>query len=393
MDGQTPGDKGRRRSSGSTTLSTMEDLFEAYSASQHSEVSGPFIHAGDLDRQSYIDARMGVLAVSHPLFAPGPAPSLLPPPPAHLPTPPRIELEESDEAVPTPPTRILDRVRPRSASGFVSAQGASAFAADKFDPEFDSALGQHEDEILFAGGKPIFQPYETTFGRYKLFPSTDPAPRLPQPVTRPVVPARYRSRYREHLDKPTSSTAAYMNKGKQRAEGSAISAVDSRPAKSDASYPSDRILTPYKHLLQNGPPTILEDSTSPQCSPSIRTHPSTPSMAPTIPISVSGYDDDQDLLLKRQDKITPRMIEAGRTHSLANNNDWLRRDKQGKLRSWSLFILCTIIPFALLLIIFGVFDKVMTKRCGPHSRPTLVQKNIAKYICVVEVIFWPTLAA
>ncbi|KAI5254045.1 hypothetical protein E4T42_02527 [Aureobasidium subglaciale] len=393
MDGQVPGDKGRRISRGSATLSTVESLLEAYAASQHSEASGPFIHAGDLDRQSYIDARMGVSAVPRPLFAPGPAPSLLPPSPAHLPAPPRVELEESDEAVPTPPTRILDRERPASVSGFLSALGTGAFAAEESDHESDSAFEQHEDEVVSAGEVSVFQPYETSFGRYKLFPSTDPTPRLPQSVNRPVVPARYRSRYREHLDEPTSPTVAYVDKGKQRAEEPATGAVDTSPPKSDVSYPSDRILTPYKHFLQNGPPPGLEDRTSPQSSPSIRTRPSTSSMAPTIPISVSGYDDDQDLMLKRQDKITPRVIEAGRTHSLANDNDWLQRDKQGKFRSWSLFIVCTIIPFALLLLIFGVLDKTMAKRCGAHSRPTLVQKNVAKYVCVVEVIFWPTLAA
>ncbi|KAG9715510.1 hypothetical protein KCU73_g15909, partial [Aureobasidium melanogenum] len=77
MDGQSPS-KGVRRSSGSTTLSS---LVEAYAASERSDVSPAFIHAGDLDRQSYVDAR-GELAAGPPsLPAPGPAPSLLLPPP------------------------------------------------------------------------------------------------------------------------------------------------------------------------------------------------------------------------------------------------------------------------------------------------------------------------
>ena len=109
MDDQPPKDKGVGHLNGSTTLNALEDLVEAYAASEHSDDSHAFIHAGDLNRQSYIDARLEDAAALAPASTPGPAPSLLPPMPACRPAPFRGELlDESEVGVPTPPTRILD---------------------------------------------------------------------------------------------------------------------------------------------------------------------------------------------------------------------------------------------------------------------------------------------
>jgi hypothetical protein len=81
MDGQTPS-KGDQRGS----LSTIEGLVEAYAASVRSDDSHAFIHAGELDRQSYIDARRQLAALPAPLLSPGPAPSPLRLSSARLPT-------------------------------------------------------------------------------------------------------------------------------------------------------------------------------------------------------------------------------------------------------------------------------------------------------------------
>ncbi|KAH0370426.1 hypothetical protein KCU65_g2509, partial [Aureobasidium melanogenum] len=312
MDGQSPS-KGARRSSGSTTL---ESLVEAYAASARSEVSPAFIHAGDLDRQSYVDARCEVAAGPPSLPAPGPAPSLLlPPPPVYRPVPYRGE-DESDEAVPTPPTRILDRAPPPSISRFLSELGSGVFHAEESDNDSVSAMGQQEEETSVFGEVKASQPYETSFGRYNLFPDVELAPRISRP-----------------------------------------------------------------------------NNTIPKTSPNIQPRPSTPSLASTIPLDISGYNDDQDLVLQRQDKASPHLIENARTHSLINDTVWLRRDKEGRRRSWALFVICAIVPFILFLFAFGVFDKTMVQLAGTHARPTLRQKSLAKYLCVVEIVAWPGLVA
>ncbi|KAK6003068.1 hypothetical protein QM012_000913 [Aureobasidium pullulans] len=316
MDGQAPS-KGVRKSSGSTTLSTLESLVEAYAASERSDVSPAFIHAGDLDRQSYVDAR-GELAVERPsLPASGPAPSLLlpPPPPARRP-PPYIGEDESDEAVPTPPTRILDRAPPPSVSRFLSGLDSGVFDAEESDHDSVSAMGQQEEDTSVFGEVKVSQPYETSFDRYNLFPDVGLAPRLSR-----------------------------------------------------------------------------SDSTMPQPPSHIHFQPSSPSLASTVPLNISGYDDDQGLMLQRQTKSSPRRLENPRTHSLSNDSAWLQRDKEGKRRSWTLFVVCAIFPFILFLFAFGVFDKVMVQMAGTHARPTLRQKSLAKYLCVVEVVAWPSLAA
>ncbi|CAD0115554.1 unnamed protein product [Aureobasidium uvarum] len=312
MDGN---DKGVRPSSGLTTLSTLEGLVEAYAASDRSR-SPAFIHAGDLDRQSYIDARREPFPVS----SPGPAPSLLPPPtPAYRPVRYRGE-DESDEAVPTPPTRILDRAPPPPVSRFLSGLSSGVFDAEESDHDSVSEMGQQED-ALNLGKVKASQPYETSFGKFKLFPDSERAPKTKDP---------------QHSTTP--------------------------------------------------PPLPLP-------LPSIRTQASAPSLAPTIPLDISSYDDDQDLILERQDKPTPRLIESARTHSLANDSAWLQRSKQGKRRSWALFVVCSVFPFILFIFAFGGFDKVMVQLAGTHARPTLYQKSFAKYLCVVEVVAWPSLAA
>lgn len=316
MDGQTPS-KGVRRSSGSTTLSTLESLVEAYAVSERSDVSPAFIHAGDLDRQSYVDARRELVAGPPSLPAPGPAPSLLlpPPPPAHLP-PSYLGEEESDEAVPTPPTRILDRAPPPSVSRFLSGLGSGVFNEEESDHDCVSIMGQQEEETSVFGKVKASQPYETSFGRYNLFPDVELAPRISR-----------------------------------------------------------------------------SDSTVPQPPPSMQPRPSTPSLASTIPLDISGFDNDQDLMLQRQDKSTPRLLENARTHSLINDTAWLQRDKEGKRRSWALFVVCAVFPFILFLFASGIFDKVMVQMAGTHARPTLRQKSFAKYLCVVEIVAWPSLAA
>ncbi|KAH0337554.1 hypothetical protein KCU81_g8061, partial [Aureobasidium melanogenum] len=315
MNGQSPS-KRNRRLSGSTTLSTLEGLVEAYAASERSEVSPAFIHAGDLDRQSFVDARRELVAGRPSLPAPGPAPSLLlPPPPVYHPAPYRGE-DESDEVVPTPPTRILDRAPLPSVSRFLSELGSGVFHAEESDHDSVSAMGQQEEETSVFGGVKASQPYETSFGRYNLFPDVKLAPRISRP-----------------------------------------------------------------------------DSTIPQISPKIHPRPSTPSLASTIPLDISGYNNDQDLMLQRQDKPSPRLIENARTHSLINDSVWLQRDKEGRRRSWSLFVVCAIFPFILFLFAFGVFDRIMVQLAGTHARPTLRQKSLAKYLCVVEIVAWPSLVA
>lgn len=316
MDGQPP-NKGARRSSGSITLSTLESLVEAYAASERSDASPAFIHAGDLDRQSYVDARRELVAGPPSLPAPGPAPSLLlpPPPPAHLP-PRYLGEEESDEAVPTPPTQILDRAPPSSVSRFLSGSGSGDFDEEESGHDSVSAMGQQEEETSVFGEVKASRPYETSFGRYNLFPDVELAPRLPRP-----------------------------------------------------------------------------DSTMPQPPQSTCPRPSTPSLASTIPLDISGFDNDQDLMLQRQGKSTPRLLENARTHSLINDTVWLQRDKEGKRRSWALFVVCAVFPFILFLFAFGLFDKVMVQMAGTHARPTLRQKSLAKYLCVVEIVAWPSLAA
>ncbi|KAG9527869.1 hypothetical protein KCU93_g4805, partial [Aureobasidium melanogenum] len=312
MDGQSPS-KGVRRSSGSTTLSS---LVEAYAASERSDVSPAFIHAGDLDRQSYVDARGELVAGPPSLPAPGPAPSLLLPPPPVNRSVPYWGEDESDEAGPTPPTRILDRALPPLVSRFLSGLGSGVFYAEESDHDSVSAMGPQEDETSVFGEVKVSQPYETSFGRYNLFPDVELAPRISRP-----------------------------------------------------------------------------DGTILQTSPNIHPRPSTPSLASTVPLDISGYDGDQDLMLQRQDKPSPRLIENGRTHSLINDSVWLQRDKEGRRRSWALFVVCAIFPFILFLFAFGSFDKVMVQMAGTHARPTLRQKSLAKYLCVVEIVAWPSLAA
>lgn len=316
MNGQTPS-KGVRRSSGSTTLSTLESLVEAYAASERSDVSPAFIHAGDLDRQSYVDARHELVVGPPSLPATGPAPSLLlpPPPPVYLP-PSYLGEEQSDEAVPTPPTRILDRASPPSVSRSLSGLGSGVFNEEESDHDSVSAMGQQEEGTSVFGKVKASQPFETSFGRYNLFPDVELAPRISR-----------------------------------------------------------------------------SDSTVPQLPPSMQPRPSTPSLASTIPLDISGFDNDQDLMLQRQDKSTPRLLEDVRTHSLINDTAWLQRDKEGKRRSWALFVVCAIFPFILFLFAFGIFDKVMVQMAGTHARPTLRQKSLAKYLCVVEIVAWPSLAA
>ncbi|KAH0349698.1 hypothetical protein KCU83_g5382, partial [Aureobasidium melanogenum] len=312
MDGQSPS-KGVRRSSGPTTLSS---LVEAYAASERSDISPAFIHAGDLDHQSYVDARGRLVGGPPSLPAPGPAPSLLlPPPPVYRPVAYWGE-DESDEAVPTPPTRILARAPPSSVSRFLSSLGSGNFHAEESDHGSVSAVRQQEDETSVFGEVKASQRYETSFGRYNPFPDVELAPRISRP-----------------------------------------------------------------------------DSTIPQPSPNIHPQPSTPSLANTVPLGISGYDNDQDLMLQRQDKPSPQLIESARTHSLIDDRVWLRRDKEGKRRSWALFVVCTIFPFILFLFAFGIFDKVMVQMAGIHARPTLRQKSLAKYLCIVEIVAWPSLAA
>jgi hypothetical protein len=310
MDGQTPS-KGDQRGS----LSTIEGLVEAYAASVRSDDSHAFIHAGELDRQSYIDARRQLAALPAPLLSPGPAPSLLPPAPVFRPAPYRGE-DESDEAVPTPPTRILDRAPPPSVSRFLSGLGSGVFDADESASGSVSEMGQQEEEAPVFGEVKALQPFETSFGRYKLFPDVEQAPR-------------------------------------------------SSPSK----------------------------GTTPSLPPHISNEGSTPSLAFTVPLGISGYDDDQDLILERQSKPSPRLLENARTHSLANDKVWLQRDRDGKRKSWALFIISAIIPFVLFLFAFGGFDKVMVRMASTHARPTLYQKSLAKYLCVVEVVAWPSLVA
>ncbi|KAI4850832.1 hypothetical protein E4T44_02517 [Aureobasidium sp. EXF-8845] len=305
MDGQTPIKGGRRGS-----LSTIEGLVEAYAASERSDDSHPFMHAGELDRSSYIDARRQLAAVPAPLPSSGPAPSLLPPPPAYHPTPSRGE-DESDVAVPTPPTRILDRAPPPSVSRFLSGLGSGVFDAEESDNDSVSEMGQQEEE------NPVFGEVNAlSFGRHKLFPDVELAPRTsPSKGTNPCPP------------------------------------------------------------------------------PHISTEGSTLSLALTVPLDISSYDDNQDLILERQSKPSPRRLETARTHSLANDTAWLQRDKEGKRKSWALFVISAIIPFVLFILAFGGFDKVMVQMAGTHARPTLDQKSLAKYLCVVEVVAWPSLVA
>ncbi|KAI4764432.1 hypothetical protein E4T52_03361 [Aureobasidium sp. EXF-3400] len=291
----------------SGSLSTIEGLVEAYAASERSDDSHAFIHAGELDRQSYVDARRELAAVPAPLHSPGPAPSLLPPPPAYHPAPPRGE-DESDEAVPTPPTRILDRAPPPSVSRFLSGLHSGVFDAEESPNGSVSETGQQEEET------PVFG--EVSFGRYKLFPDIEQAPKN----------------------------------------------------------------LPSKGTIPPPPPQISREG-------------STPSLAPTIPLDISGFDDNQDLILERQSEPSPRLLETARIHSLANDTVWLQKGKEGKRKSWALFVFCAIIPFVLLLLALGGFDKVMVRIAGTHARPTLYQKSLAKYLCVVEVVAWPSLVA
>ncbi|KAG9725530.1 hypothetical protein KCU73_g13135, partial [Aureobasidium melanogenum] len=161
MDGQPPS-KGVRSSSGSTTLSS---LVEAYAASERSDVSPAFIHAGDLDRQSYVDARGELAAGPSSLPAPGPAPSLLLPPPPVYRSVPYWGEDESDEAGPTPPTRILDRAPPPSVARFLSGLGSGVFHAEESDHDSVSAMVPQEEETSVFGEVKVSQPYETSFGR------------------------------------------------------------------------------------------------------------------------------------------------------------------------------------------------------------------------------------
>lgn len=316
MDDHSPS-KGVRRSSGSATLNTLEGLVEAYAASERSDASPAFIHAGELDRQSYVDARRKLVAEPSYLLVPGPAPSLPVPPPPAARLPPRyLGEDESDEAVPTPPTRILDRALPPSVSRFLPGSGSGVFHEEESDHHFVSVMGHQEKETSVFGEVKASQPYETSFGRYNLFPDAELGPRIFWP-----------------------------------------------------------------------------DSTTPQPPSSIHPQLSTPSLASTIPIDISGFGDDQDLMLQRQDKSSPRLVGNARTHSLINDTAWLQRDREGKRRSWTLFVVCAILPFILFLFAFGCFDQVMVQIAGTHARPTLRQKSLAKYLCVVEVVAWPSLAA
>lgn len=279
------------------SLSTIEGLVEAYAASEQSDDSHAFIHAGELDRQSYVDARREPASLPAPLLSPGPAPSLLLPPPIYRPGSLRGE-DESDEAVPTPPTRILDRAPPPSVSRFLSGLGSGVFDAEESPNGSVAELRRQEESPVFGEVK-------------KLSPELEMAP-------------------------PTS------------------------PPKCTSSSP---------------PPHMSNES-------------STPSLAPTIPIDISNYDDNQDLILQRQ---SPRQLENARTHSLANDTVWLQRDKAGKRKSWVLFVICAILPFILFAFAFGGFDKIMVRLAATHARPTLYQKSLAKYLCVVEVVAWPSL--
>lgn len=196
-------------------------------------------------------------------------------------------------------------------SRFLSGLGSGVFDAEESDNGSVSGMGQQEEET------PVFGEVNAlSFGRYKLFPDVELAPR-----------------------------------------------------------------------------TLPSKGTNPSPPPHISTEGSTPSLALTIPLDISAYDADQDLILERQSKPSPRLLETARTHSLANDTVWLQRDKEGKRKSWALFIISAIIPFVLFLFAFGGFDKVMVQMAGTHARPTLYQKSLAKYLCVVEVVAWPSLVA
>lgn len=282
------------------SLSTIEGLVEAYAASERSDDSHAFIHAGELDHRSYVDARRELASLPAPLASPGPAPSLLLPPPVYRPCSLRGE-DESDEAVPTPPTRILDRAPPPSVSRFLSGLGLGVFDAEESPNGSVSGMRQQEE------GSPVFGEVK------KLSPELEMAPRT----------------------------------------------------------------LPSKGTDISPPPHMSNES-------------STPSLAPTIPLDISNYDDNQDLILQRQ---SPRRLENARTHSLANDTVWLQRDKAGKRKSWALFVICVIIPLILFPFAFSGFDKIMVRLAGTHARPTLYQKSLAKYLCVVEVVAWPSLVA
>lgn len=142
--------------------------------------------------------------------------------------------------------------------------------------------------------------------------------------------------------------------------------------------------------LEMAPTTMPSKCTDPSPPPHMSNESSTPSLALTIPLDISNYDDNQDLILQRQ---SPRQLENVRTHSLANDTVWLQRDKEGKRKSWALFVVCTIVPFVLFPFAFGGFDKIMVRMAGTHARPTLYQKSLAKYLCVVEFVAWPSLVA
>lgn len=282
------------------SLSTIEGLVEAYAASERSDDSHAFIHAGELDRQSYVDARRELAPVPAPLLSPGPAPSLLLPLPVDRPGSLRGE-DESDEAAPTPPTRILDRAPRPSVSRFLSGLGSGVFDAEESPNGSVSEMRQQEEE------SPVFGEVK------KLSPE-----------------------------------------------------------------------------LEMAPTTVPSKCTNPSPPPHMSNESIAPSLAPTIPLDIFNYDDNQDLILQRQ---SPRQLENARTHSLANDTVWLQRDKAGKRKSWALFVICAIIPLILFPFAFGGFDKIMVRMAGTHARPTLYQKSLARYLCVVEVVAWPSLVA
>ncbi|KAH0284736.1 hypothetical protein KCU62_g8074, partial [Aureobasidium sp. EXF-3399] len=280
------------------SLSTIEGLVEAYAASERSNDSHAFIHAGELDRQSYVDARRELVPFPAPLVSPGPAPSLLLPPPVYCPDSLRGE-DESDDVVPTPPTRILDRNPPPSVSRFLFGLDSGVLDAEESASGSVFEMGQQEEDT-------------SVYGEVKkLSPGLETAPR-----------------------------------------------------------------------------TLPSKGTNPSPPPHMSNESSTPSFAPTIPLDISNYDENQDLILQRQ---SPRRLENARTHSLANDVVWLQRDKAGKRKSWALFVVCAIIPLVLFPFAFGGFDKIIVRLAGTHARPTLYQKSLAKYLCIVEVVVWPSL--
>ncbi|THW53168.1 hypothetical protein D6D22_00095 [Aureobasidium pullulans] len=471
MDSQPPKDKGVGHLNGSTTLNALEDLVEAYAASEHSDDSHAFIHAGDLNRQSYIDARLEDAAALAPASTPGPAPSLLPPMPACHPAPFRGELlDESEVGVPTPPTRILDHAGtggltrhkpdlwgavdhefscrpsgkrnddgsadvelqnlthgrildvpsfPYPVSNFLSSLNSGVFESEESDAGSTTAQRQSDDVVATLGEVSTFKIRDVDPVNYSLFPRAEFTPHFdPQqlrsracsraaetpsrlsrpydshamePNQRPVAPLGHRSRHFNYK----GPSVATLPKGKNilRSEERPVSVAENSPSKSDVSYPSDRILTPYKSYVQLASPSGQHDDITPALPASVHTEPSTASMATTVPIENSGYDNNQDLALKRQNKQSPRVLEASGSHSLINDTVWLKRDIYGKRRSWALFVVCTICPPILLLYGFGGFDKYMVHIANTHAQPTRYQKKCAIYFSLAEGLFIALLTA